>query len=144
MALTKEEKRFDTRHNPELAEWGFDLTDFSRAKTFEQLLRKNNLISGYKRYKVKRGLAGDKTTYYKYVWRNSSVQLVTNNNPLTGKYTNPSMRDDEKGYASYMSVIGEPAAVRELVQDIRELATYIKGESPRENEFLSAQPWREQ
>lgn len=113
-------------------QWGFDLTDFGSAERFKSLLKRHGLLGGYKRIKP----YTEHPDVYFYTWSNSKLSLTTGNNPLTGKYSTPRMRPDEKGYASYIGIEGEPEAVMKLAKDIRNTAEFIKDESPQERDFI--------
>lgn len=113
-------------------EWGFDLTDFGSAEKFKKLLRKHNLVSGYKREKVP--VAGT-DGYYMYTWSNKDVKLITANNPITGIHGINKGRRPQKGYASYIGIVGEKEAVKELADDIRKMAA-TKDESMYERVFI--------
>ena len=66
-----------------------------------------------------------------YTWKNNDglLQIVTANNPLTGKYYNGS-RDSEVGYLSYVGVsCKNTSLLQHCILNFRENATYIKGES---------------
>lgn len=111
---------------------GFDLTDFGSAKNFEGLLKRHNLLSGYKRYQLTTTPEGK--PIYAYVWSNKDVTLVTSNNPLTGTYNTPGRRQKQRGYASYVQVKADDKQKgRALVKDINRTAVYIKDQS--EGEF---------
>ena len=107
--------------------WGFDLTDFGSSQNFEKVLRANKLSSGYKLVKKR----GERF----FTWKNSSVKLITNNNPLTGEYSSGG-RTKEHGYASYIGITGEKEAVIKLVKTIKKYAVYIKDESPNERDYI--------
>lgn len=117
-------------------QYGFDLTDFSTAKKFKGLLRRHKLAK-YKR--VKKVLDWkDNIWYYMYTWstKEGDLKLVTGNNPITGRFSSPKARQTEKGYASYMGIEGNSKKVKALAKDIKKTATYVKGENPREREFI--------
>ncbi len=117
--------------------WGFDLTDFGSAKTFEALLKRHGLSSGYKRVRRKYSIDNDKKPpWYSYTWSNSKLKLVTGNNPITGKYSVPKQRKSEKGYASYIGIEGELYEVRVLVEDIKRSASFKGDESPGKRDYI--------
>jgi hypothetical protein len=92
------------------------LTDFGSARNFEQLLRRHRLVSGYKRLKLKPSVFGG--VRYGYTWTRKGLMIMTGNNPLTGKFSSPSQRVDEKGYASHIQIKGRREDVEALVRDI--------------------------
>lgn len=106
---------------------GFDLTDFGTKNNFKELVEKFNL--NYRRID-----AGEDMGYY-YTWSNPRVMIITNNNPITGKYST-GKRKDEKGYASYIGVEGECEAVYEVHDEIIERAEHIKDVNRFERAFI--------
>ena len=110
-------------------EWGFDLTDFGSVAKFKGLLKRHKLLSGYKKEKTSYGTNN-------FIWSNSKLKLITSNNPITGEYSNKGQRENEKGYASYMGIIGQEKEVMLLVKDIKNVSIYIKGESPYKRDFI--------
>jgi hypothetical protein len=115
-------------------EWGFDLTKFENKRRFRDLLNRNGLTQ-YKR------LVSDEGTEYegfRYMWTTQSgdLALVTGNNPISGFFSLPSARTRETGYASAIGITGSPGPVEKLAADIRESASYIKGESSCDREFI--------
>jgi hypothetical protein len=112
--------------------WGFDLTGFDSAETFEKILKHNGLLSGYRR--LVRRYAGEIS--YVYSWKNSDVEIRTGNNPITGKYSQPRRRETDKGYASYIGIRGKQSAVLKLVKDIKSATNDIKEENPNENPYI--------
>jgi len=111
-------------------EYGFDLTDFGSVENFKSLLKRHNL----KRYKKVKANPGE-YSYNTFTWSAPGLKLITGNNPITGEYSSKN-RGNEKGYASYMGIIGEEEKVRALAEDIKKTATYIKGENSSEREFI--------
>ena len=81
----------------------FDLTHFDTRHKFEEFLKKHNLTD-YKRIDI--STETDESPRYQYTWSNPQRTLIitASNNPISGKYTIPDMRDKERGYASSMSV----------------------------------------
>jgi hypothetical protein len=78
---------------------------------------------------------GEGRGYYLFTWSNKKVKLVTGNNPLTGEYNIPGGRQTDKGYASYVGIVGEPRAVLNLARDIREVAN-TKDESKFKRDYI--------
>ena len=109
-------------------DWGFDLTDFRSVSNFKSLLNKHKLVK-YKR--IKRDYGGGGLWAYVYSWKRNdgSLEIRTGNNPITGAYSSPKQRANQKGYASYIGIHGKPEDVMNLVKDIRNF--YPKGESKR-------------
>jgi len=120
-----------------MAEYGFDLTDFGSPVRFKKVLRENKLpLKGRKKCKVFKDVFGKRGSYCHYEWGNKNVKLITGNNPITGKHGLVRGRQTEKGYASYIGIEGKPLAVRRLAKSIKRYAIYIKGENPKEREFI--------
>ena len=69
-------------------------------------------------------------------WTGPGIQIFTGNDPITGKYSQSGGREDEKDYASYIGIEGDPAKVKMAAGLIKKLAKTIKGESPGEREFI--------
>jgi hypothetical protein len=115
-------------------EWGFDLTEFENKRHFRELLDRHGLDQ------YKRLLKAEGTEYeaFRYMWttENGKLSIVTGNNPISGFYSRPGDRQRETGYASYIGITGDDDAVRELAGDIRESATFIKGESPCRRDYI--------
>lgn len=110
----------------------FDLTTIGSARKWETFLEKFNLKSGYKRFKYHTGgTVTEKKRHYAYTWSNSRVGVRTNNNPLTGKYSEPENRQDEKGYASSITIEGQCRDVKRMRDWIVENAQRIKGRKHR-------------
>lgn len=108
------------------AEAGFDLTDFGSPGEFQTFLRKFDLTPGVVEDDGRR----------RYVWHNSDVVVVTGNNPITGEYSDPEMREPEKGYASYIGIEGDAEVVEEVYEYIQNNVDFIKGRNPDEREFI--------
>jgi hypothetical protein len=123
-------------------EYGFDLTGFKSAEDFEALLKANGLTKHKKvfhsTYNKDISLTKKGDGYYSYSWSNpdGTLELRTGNNPITGVYSVPKQRENEKGYASYMGIKGENDKVEKLAKDIKKRATEIKDEDPKHNGFI--------
>lgn len=117
-------------------DWGFDLTGFRDAKTFQDLLSRH----GLKNHKlvVERGKSGSYDWVSgRHVWSTAGLQLITKNNPLTGVYgEGHENRSPEKGYASYIGITGDESKVLALVKDIKRTTHEIKDESKNTREFI--------
>lgn len=109
---------------------GFDLTDFYSVESFKKLLERFRL-SSYKRHEMP--VPYNKS--YKYTWSNPIVMIITGNNPISGAYSVPSARGNEKGYASCIGIEGECRIVREIF-DYIDAHAISKGESPHHREFI--------
>lgn len=116
------------------AEAGFDLTDFGSAETFEKLLAALDLPAD-ENPKLQKDPTEDRDNGL-YVWANDSLALITANNPITGTYSDPEMRHDEEGYASYIGLSGTPAAVDEAYEVILDRAEFIKDRDPDRRQFV--------
>lgn len=130
------------------AEAGFDLTTFGSAEAFRLLLNALDLNTdtmtvdseqaspGAEYAKVDKAPDDPDRDYGVFVWANADLALLTGNNPRTGEYSDPSMRQNEKGYASYIGLSGTPEAVEEAYNLIEERATHIKGRDPNDRQFI--------
>jgi hypothetical protein len=119
-------------HLGEKAEHGFDLTGFGTAQNFKTVLKENNM-------KPAKPVIHKLTTggsYKSYVFKGQGVEMRTGNNPITGQYSCPRQRQNEKGYASYIGIKGEPAKVQKLVMSIKKHTDDIKDESAGRNDFI--------
>lgn len=96
---------------------GFDLTDFGSAENFKAVLAALELPEIASR-------TGDKVNAF--VFKNDQIEIVTGNNPITGEYRGTD-RPHEIGYASYIGIEGDAAAVRKAISAIEKHSTYIKG-----------------
>lgn len=115
-----------------VSKYGFDLTDFGSPERARQVLLENSL-RGFRRVSY-RSPAG--TRNYRYEAKNKNVRFIVGNNPITGQYSYPRMRPNEKGYASYVGIEGQPRAVKRLVSSVKRHARSIKDESPGERNFI--------
>jgi len=113
--------------------WGFDLTGFRKASTFQSLLNRHGLTE----YEMVYPYPEDKR-YRRFVWSNKdgTLKIVTGNNPLTGEYTVRKQRKKERGYASYIGIEGGESKVIALKDDIKKTTKDIKDESKYEREFI--------
>lgn len=133
MGITSELlEKLAKRPSSKKIEWGFDLTDFGSAATFKKIVDKFHLK--FKKVEKKSPISDSK--YSEFHWKGIGILIVTGNNPITGEYSNPGLRENEKGYASYMGLEGEDWRVRDAVKMIKDLATFTKDESPKRREFI--------
>ena len=119
-----------------MAEYGFDLTNFDGKAGFKKFLKENKLSEKALKKCVKSDRGTNKILYCQYEWKDKDVKLVTANNPITGVHGAIRGRGKEIGYASYMGIEGKPSAVKKLAKSIKKHASYIKGENPKEREFI--------
>lgn len=120
------------KHDKQVIKWGFDLTEFPSAKTFKNLVKKHKLKNGKKHRHKKLGY-----NLYDFHWQNPSLVLETENNAITGKFSERKYhRPVEKGFAGYIGITGERKPVLRLVKDIKRKAAYIKGESKYARDFI--------
>ena len=68
-------------------------------------------------------------------WQGEEILLVTGNNPLTGEYYREGERENEKGYASYIGIEGDPEKV-ELAADFISKNGDSKDESPGNRDYI--------
>lgn len=109
------------------AAWGFDSTDFDKPARFVKVLSAVGISSSQE---PKRGHIGE------FIWKGSGITIVTGNNPITGEYMRPNLKDSEQGYASAIGIEGDPNKVALAVEAVKRNATYIKGQSEGEREFI--------
>ena len=125
------------RNNNMVKEHGFDLTSFGTAENFKKVLKENKLsIKGKRKCTVDKDYAGVSTKMCQFEWKNKDVKLITSNNPITGQYNNPKRRKPEKGYASYIGIVGDDQQVPKLVESIKKHARDIKDESRGRRDFI--------
>lgn len=99
----------------------FDLTTFGDAETWQAAMGRFGFA-----HDEYRKSAGTGHTARRFLWHNDELVVQTCNNPLTGEYYDPEMRNPEEGYASYIHVIGEEAAVAAFYEWVKEHAQHIK------------------
>jgi len=105
-------------------ECGFDLTEIGLG----------NWINLIKRYDLR--WTNRKTDTGAYVWGFPEGYIVTGNDPLSGNYSDPTVRLPEKGYASYIGVKGTKAFRDKVAKFIKRNAEYIKGYNPKRREYI--------
>ena len=121
--------------------WGFDLTGFSSAQDFAQLLKRNGISTKPTRYKpdTKAHLGGVDPNYKSgWHWKGKGILMVTSNNPLTGRRYdgNDASWGIRKGYAGYIGIEGDEKKVRALAADIKKTTYDIKDESKGARDFI--------
>lgn len=131
--------------NIQPCEWGFDYTDFDTGninegkENFERLLKEFELDEHYV----------EKKGYYRFVWskKDSSLKMVTGNNPLTGEsgtlldhtlgnWYKTQSRPGFLGFVGITCSVGNEDMLMGLVMKIRRYATYIKDESYGRRNFI--------
>lgn len=103
---------------------GFDLTTISATK-WKELLKLINANS-------------ERPTKERNSWRwtGAGVSVWAGNDPISGKYAiGSSSRDDEKNYASYIGIQGQPDKVKMVVDFIKKNGRY-KDFNPNDREFI--------
>ena len=105
----------------------FDLTtiQYGGRNRFEDFLERHGLTE-YDRVDLSEESGGSR---YQYVWSNPSGTRVvaTTNNPISGKYTRPGDREDETGYAGFMSIeCADPQVLALMVLDVLDTAEHVK------------------
>jgi|TARA_B100000315_G_scaffold239527_1_gene258396 hypothetical protein len=111
--------------------YGFDLTDF-KPGGFHKVL-------SVLKIKPKGKLVKSKYDVYQWEWKGSGILIVTANNPITGEYASEPgkpARKKDRNYASYMGVEGKPDKVQTAVGLIKQNASHIKGEDPRNRSYI--------
>ena len=112
----------------EASKHGFDLTDFKNGG-FQKVLKLLKIKPKAKLTKSKHGAD-------QWEWKGKGILIVTQNDPITGKYATPGRRKDEKNYASYIGIEGKPDMVETAVELIRQYASYVKNESPGRRGYI--------
>jgi len=116
-----------------LKKWGFDLTDF-KPNAFQTTIKElgisdkptrtwHNIDNGTK---LGRG----------FVWKGNGILIETKNNPITGEYGTARQKENEKNYAGYIGITGQPDKVDQAVKLIKKNTSYRKGESPNMRDFI--------
>lgn len=137
--VTRDGSLIQARHDtPEadLREAGFDLTDFGSAENFLGLLNAVGIDANEQYAKVDKSPDDPDRDYGMYVWANADLAIITGNNPLTGEYSDPDMRSPQKGYASYIGLSGDPEAVEDAFNRIKQRASHIKEADPDGRQFI--------
>ena len=136
MEMNKKWKDFRLQESVKIfkdgAQHGFDLTDF-KPRGFEKVLTTLGIP------KIAKGSStgvswSDGKSFY---WRNKDIIIITNNNPITGQYYEPSRRSPEKNYASYVGIeTKNPKDMDRVVKLIKQNTSYPKGESKGRRDFI--------
>lgn len=117
-------------------EHGFDLTDFGDgnpggeakgAEKFKKILKALGLPEKAKL---------QTSPYPAFVWKNNNIEIMTGNDPVSGKYARTGQRDNQPGYASYIGITGNKADVAKAVSLIKKEAAFIKDESKGKRDFI--------
>ena len=133
--MIKEELTLVRMLNEGKRQHGFDLTDF-KSNGFQKVLKGLGI-----KPVAQHGSEVSGRKQSGWVWKGSSIMIVTGNNPLTGEYHSRNkegkpMRKSEKNYASYMGVEGDSKKVDKAVELIHKFSTYIKNEDPRRRSYI--------
>ena len=136
MEMNKKWKDFRLQESVKIfkdgAQHGFDLTDF-KPRGFEKVLTTLGIP------KIAKGSStgvswSDGKSFY---WRNKDIIIITNNNPITGQYYDPSRRSPEKNYASYVGIeTRNPKDMDNVVKLFKKHTSYRKGESKGRRSFI--------
>lgn len=106
-----------------MIEHGFDSTDFGNAYRWRRIMEACQL---YERDRLEMA----------FRWTNESgLEVVTQNNPLTGVY-GPGNRKDEEGFASYIGATGPIDEVYKFADLVKLHAYSIKDESPGRRSYI--------
>ena len=111
---------------------GFDLTDF-KPGGFKRFLKALGIPMVAKGSSTGVSWSDGKSFY----WRNKDIIIITNNNPITGQYYDPSRRSPEKNYASYVGIeTKDPKDMDRVVKLFKQNTSYRKGESKGRRSFI--------
>ena len=114
------------------AQHGFDLTDF-KPGGFKKFLKALGIPMVAKGSSTGASWSDGKSFY----WRNKDIIIITNNNPITGQYYEPSRRSPEKNYASYVGIeTKDPKDMARVVKLFKQNTSYRKGESKGRRDFI--------
>ena len=114
------------------AQHGFDLTDF-KPGGFKRFLKALGIPMVAKGSSTGASWSDGKSFY----WRNKDIIIITNNNPITGQYYEPSRRSPEKNYASYVGIeTKDPKDMARVVKLFKQNTSYRKGESKGRRDFI--------
>jgi hypothetical protein len=117
--------------NEEQDKWGFDSTEIS-ASNWKAILS----MGGAQGSPVLRG-SGQRGGW---VWQGQGVKIITSNDPFTGERydsnEHPGMYDTSKDYVGYIGIEGEAEKVKEIAKEIKKRASYVKGTSPHDRDFI--------
>lgn len=108
---------------PGIRHCSFDITAFDSAEAWQSICERMNLsYSGRGRNRC-------------YVWTGPGIEVVTYNNPLTGEYNQPELRENDPGFASYIGASGDDEKVGEFYNLVCEVSDYIKAKDPTERSY---------
>ncbi len=127
-------RRINVMKDPKNLEWGFDLTDFKNGQ-FKDVLKGLGIAEGDVTNDMGEDLDG-KPYRRGFVWHGEGIEITTGNNPITGQYSNPNMREPEVNYASYIGITGLPEQVKMAVKLIKKHSSVIKDESKNRRNFI--------
>ena len=114
------------------AQHGFDLTDF-KPGGFKRFLKALGIPMVAKGSSTGASWSDGKS----FFWRNKDIIIITNNNPITGQYYEPSRRSPEKNYASYVGIeTKDPKDMARVVKLFKQNTSYRKGESRGRRDFI--------
>ena len=114
------------------AQHGFDLTDF-KPGGFKRFLKALGIPMVAKGSSTGVSWSDGKS----FFWRNKDIIIITNNNPITGQYYEPSRRSPEKNYASYVGIeTKDPKDMARVVKLFKQNTSYRKGESKGRRDFI--------
>ena len=114
------------------AQHGFDLTDF-KPGGFKKFLKALGIPMVAKGSSTGASWSNGRSFY----WRNKNIIIITNNNPITGQYYDPSRRSPEKNYASYVGIeTKDPKDMDKVVKLFKQNTSYRKGESKGRRSFI--------
>lgn len=101
-----------------------DLTTFNSAASFKKIVDKFKLKPSVET--KAHPFLKDQPTRKIFWWKGPGLAIATTNNPITGEYTVASQRENEKGYAGYVTIEGDPDKVKAAMAMVKKLAS-IKG-----------------
>lgn len=127
-------RRINVMKDPKNLEWGFDLTDFKNGQ-FKDVLKGLGIVEADVTNDMGEDLDG-KPYRRGFVWHGEGIEITTGNNPITGQYSNPNMREPEVNYASYIGITGLPDQVKMAVKLIKKHSSDIKDESKNRRNFI--------
>jgi len=108
--------------------WGFDLTDIT-ASRWQTLIDEHDLVL------CEIHPYPDRPEIKHFHWKGEGILIVTKNNPITGEYGEPGVREREVGYASYIGIEGKRSKVLAVKNYIKRSGS-IKDESPHERSYI--------
>jgi len=127
-------RRINVNKDPKNKEWGFDFTDFKNGE-FKDVLKGLGIAEGDVTDDIGEDLDG-KPYRRGFVWHGEAIEITTGNNPITGQFSNPNMREPEVNYASYIGITGLPEQVDIAVKLIKKHSSFRKGESKNMRDFI--------